>query len=200
MLWDHFFVSLGVWYFSPDYILGTFIFGLPLEEILFMITLPIAFTSLYEWLQGYLKRDYLQKYSRFISWLLLLGLVPVVATQSDHIYTAVTAVVAIFMLLFQVVVVRGHYMGRFYIAYLIAVIPFLLLKAVYTGLPIILFQDGIITGIRLLTIPVEDLLYLLVFMQANIILHEWFKSWTKKPLVDPPDIEPGEEQPVNSGQ
>ncbi len=47
VVWDIFATRAGVWSFNPRYIVGIEIAGLPLEEILFFISVPV--TSILVW-------------------------------------------------------------------------------------------------------------------------------------------------------
>ena len=47
LLWDHFFTIWGVWGFSETYTTGIKLGVLPLEEILFFITVPYASIFIY---------------------------------------------------------------------------------------------------------------------------------------------------------
>ena len=76
IFWDSYFTSIGVWSFNPDYLLGIYLFGLPLEEILFFITVPYACVFIYETLNAYIKKDYLQPYANWFTLGLLVLLVP----------------------------------------------------------------------------------------------------------------------------
>ena len=59
LLWDYVFTIYGVWSFNPDYIIGVYMLNLPLEEILFFVTVPFACIFIYECLNYYVKKDFL---------------------------------------------------------------------------------------------------------------------------------------------
>src|SRR3712207_5526265 len=61
IIWDSIFTHHGVWGFNTDSLLGIYLFNLPLEEILFFITVPYACVFIYECLNVYVKRDLLRK-------------------------------------------------------------------------------------------------------------------------------------------
>src|SRR5882757_6058767 len=55
LVWDILFTQKGVWSFNPNYVLGLNILGLPVEEILFFLTVPFACTFIYQCLNHYIK-------------------------------------------------------------------------------------------------------------------------------------------------
>jgi lycopene cyclase domain-containing protein len=55
IIWDIIFTMRGVWGFNPAYHTGLYIINLPLEEILFFITVPYSAMFIYEVLGVYLK-------------------------------------------------------------------------------------------------------------------------------------------------
>ena len=48
LVWDIWFTEMGVWGFTPEYLSGIGLFGLPLGEYLFFITVPFACLFIYE--------------------------------------------------------------------------------------------------------------------------------------------------------
>ena len=51
LVWDIWFTELGVWGFTPAYLSGIFLFGLPLGEYLFFITVPFSCIFIYKCLE-----------------------------------------------------------------------------------------------------------------------------------------------------
>ncbi|MBP6517182.1 MAG: lycopene cyclase domain-containing protein, partial [Chitinophagales bacterium] len=42
VLWDVYFTSIGVWGFNSDYLIGIYLFNLPIEEVLFFVCVPFS--------------------------------------------------------------------------------------------------------------------------------------------------------------
>lgn len=42
LIWDYFATKFSHWSFNPDFILGIYIFNLPLEEVLFFFAIPFC--------------------------------------------------------------------------------------------------------------------------------------------------------------
>ena len=57
IVWDVIATKRGDWAFSPEHLIGFYIFGLPLEEILFFITVPYACIFIYETVSFYVKES-----------------------------------------------------------------------------------------------------------------------------------------------
>ncbi|MDB5260817.1 MAG: rane protein, partial [Adhaeribacter sp.] len=126
IIWDSIFTSIGVWGFNPEYLLGLYLFGLPVEEILFFITVPYACVFIYETLNAYIQKDFLRPYGLAISGVLVLGLVPLGLFFLPRLYTSVTFLALAVMLLLHYWLLKNQVLGRFYVAYFVHLIPFLL--------------------------------------------------------------------------
>ena len=55
IVWDVIATERGDWAFSPEHLIGFYILGLPLEEILFFITVPYACIFIFETVSFYVK-------------------------------------------------------------------------------------------------------------------------------------------------
>ena len=90
------------WGFNNDYLLGIYLFNLPLEEILFFITVPYACVFIYECLNVYIKKNYLQ-HGALLATILLAILISIVGLlHLRQLYTSVT-------FLFLPVILLIHY-------------------------------------------------------------------------------------------
>src|ERR1700761_5982703 len=60
LLWDSWFVHMGVWGFNPHYLIGVYIGNIPLEEALFFICIPYACVFTYQCISDFIPSSYLQ--------------------------------------------------------------------------------------------------------------------------------------------
>ena len=178
VIWDVIFTHHGVWGFNNNYHLPFLIAGLPIEEILFFICIPYASIFIHYSL-AYFKPSLMlsEKTVRLVTILLVLIVVLVLIFHSDKLYTSVNYTLLTFSLLlglfFGIQILR-----RFYISFLIILIPFFIVNGVLTGSfisePIVWYNNLENLGIRLFTIPIEDvgyafnLLFLVVFFNEKL--------------------------------
>ncbi|RNL50157.1 lycopene cyclase domain-containing protein [Pedobacter jejuensis] len=177
LIWDLLFVKLNVWSFNPDYIVGIRFFGLPLEEILFFLTVPYACVFIYECLNAYFPKDSLQKYSFSLSNLFLGLCVAMLFLGYNRWYTVINFGFLLLVLAYvEYVNVQFRLMFKFYRAYLVALIPFYIVNGYLTAIPVVLYNNNENLGFRVGTIPFEDHFYLMALLLMNIYLYEFFKS------------------------
>jgi len=178
--WDMVKTYLEVWGFNPRYLLGIYIGNLPLEEWLFFIAIPYACLFTYHSLNYLVKKDYLGKYSDRITLVLAIVLLVIGLFNTGRLYTSVTFISTGVFLLFHRFVVKGDYMGRFYLMYLVTLIPFFIVNGLLTGsfIPdeVVFYDDTQNLGIRLGTIPVEDMVYGLLMLLMNVTWFEYFRN------------------------
>ena len=175
IIWDVLFTKLGVWSFNPTYIIGIYIFNLPIEEILFFITVPYACIFIYEVVNGYTKRDVIgcgKPYSVVISVICLV----LIILFHDKTYTLVNASICLIMLLYAAFIYKSQNLGRFFLAYFISLIPFLICNGLLTALPVVIYNNNENMNLRLFTIPLEDTLYGLSLMLIPILIMDYFKK------------------------
>jgi lycopene cyclase domain-containing protein len=71
-------------------------------------------------------------------------------------------------------------MGRFYFAYAILLVPFFIINGLLTGSfieeEVVWYNPDHILGIRIGTVPFEDLFYGLLLILMNIAIMEWLEE------------------------
>jgi len=177
LIWDLLFVKLQVWSFNPNYIIGVQFFGLPLEEILFFLTVPYACIFIYECLNAYFPKNDLQKYSFSISNLFLGLCIAILFFGYNRWYTLINFGFLFVVLAYvEYVNVEFRFMYKFYRAYLVSLVPFYIVNGFLTAIPVVIYNDKQNLGFRVGTIPFEDHFYLMGLLLMNIYLYEVFKS------------------------
>jgi len=177
IIWDLRFEELGIWSFNPEYLLGIYILNLPVEEWLFFIAIPYATVFIYEVLKVQL--PHFEKPNLFLGVSLVLLVVFALTAYffRERLYTFFN-----FFLLtiyFGYTIFRNqfkqHY-TRFYLTWLISLIPFLIVNGFLTALPVVEYNDAHNLGIRIFTIPIEDFFYFFLLLLMNLTIFEYLKK------------------------
>lgn len=176
LVWDYLYTAWGIWGFNEEYLVGIHLLNLPIEEVLFFVVVPFACVFIYECLRYYVPRDYLKPIAPIISACLAISLPVIAIANSGALYTSVTfGLVAVLVLLLQFVL-KVQWMGWFYLAYFVSLIPFLIVNGILTYLPVVWYNDAHNLGIRIVSIPIEDTMYSLLLLLLNVWLYERFKN------------------------
>ncbi len=179
IVWDSVFTANGVWGFNAKFITGIYVFGLPLEEILFFFCIPYSSIFAYEALRLLRVADFRLRISRVISFVLLAVCLSGVIFFHDKSYTFYTCLFLGIFLLLQLVWIKGEYLRRFYFAYLVILIPFTIVNGLLTGSwigePVVWYNDDENLAIRFLTIPLEDMFYGMLLLLMSVSIYEGLK-------------------------
>ena len=157
--WDIWFTENGIWGFNEYYISGIYLLNLPLEECLFFICIPFCciFTYHVVWTLSNDKSFTPMKNVSFILSIILFGCG---IFWMDKLYTFYTFIGLSIMLLIAPFTVN---MKIFFKAFVILLVPFFIVNGLLTGAfienQVVWYNDNHNLGIRLFTIPVEDIFY-----------------------------------------
>jgi lycopene cyclase domain-containing protein len=176
LFWDVLFTINGVWSFNDKYITGIKFFELPIEEILFFLTVPFACIFIYSCLNYYVKWSISNDVARSISGLLIIASAFILLDNFNKLYTAVTFSLLAIVLLVLLFVIKADWLNRFYLAYLVSLIPFYIVNGLLTSIPVVLYNNHQNLGIRIWTIPFEDHFYSMALLLMNIAFFEYFRS------------------------
>jgi lycopene cyclase domain-containing protein len=99
----------------------------------------------------------------------------------DKLYSGITFLLLAVFLAFQMLKLRPRYMGRFYLAFAVLLIPFFIVNSVLTGSfiedGVVWYADSQTLGMRIGTIPLEDFFYAMLLILMNITIMEWYEEW-----------------------
>lgn len=171
---DILFTQKGIWGFNPKYHSGILLLDLPLEEWMFFIVIPYASIFLHDTLiYLFPDRQLTRRQTAIVSIILVLFLGIVGISNLQKMYTSVYFIVAIFAILLALL---SDYslLSRFYLTFLVILVPFFLVNSVLTGSfisePVVWYNNSENLGIRIFTVPVEDLTYAFSLILFNILI------------------------------
>jgi lycopene cyclase domain-containing protein len=178
--WDVWFTSEGVWGFNPDYITGIYIANLPVEEWMFFSFVPFACAFIYEVINYFLPQAPLRLIQNRVTAVLILLSFVLSVVFVDRLYTFTTFSLLCLLLLWHLFINQSDYLGKFYLAFLVIQIPFLLINGALTGLftaePVVWYNNAENMGLRLLSIPLEDMGYNMLMLLIVITVLENYKA------------------------
>lgn len=175
LIWDILFTSQGVWGFNPVYTTGINLLKLPIEEWMFFFTVPFASVFIYESVNYFFPQIKSTPTWRTFNLMIAACLIVIAIMNRNSAYTYwnFTFTGAFLILVFFL---NPAWLGRFWIAYFIQLIPFTLVNGILTGSflsePVVWYNDEENLGIRIITIPIEDTIYALLLLLMNITIYE----------------------------
>lgn len=174
--WDILFTHLGVWGFNSTYVLGINFFNLPIEEILFFLCIPYACVFTYHCFNKFMLLDRFLKVENLISLIIVGVLLVLAALNYKRLYTSVTFLALASFILALKYIFRVSWLHKFYFSYLILLIPFIIVNGLLTGTglnePIVWYNNNENMGIRILSIPFEDIFYGMFLLMLTVSLYE----------------------------
>ncbi|MFN8432014.1 MAG: lycopene cyclase domain-containing protein [Spirosomataceae bacterium] len=178
IVWDVIFTKIGVWGFNQRYLTGVFVFNLPIEEVLFFFFIPYSSIFIYFSLKYFLKNNPLQKLSMHLHYSLISICIIALILFFDKKYTFYTN---LFLLIFLLITwYKRIDISAIIFAYIFVIPFFLLTNGILTGSfidePVVWYNNNENLGIRMWTIPVEDLFYGFLLIAGNIVIMEKLKK------------------------
>lgn len=191
ILWDVLVTARGDWWFNHKYLLGLEIAGLPIEEILFFVTVPYACIFIYENLNYFVGEKQLPFNKYFYLGLFAVFLiVGLLFYYQDYTILSLLSCAAFFIL--ASTLYPDLLKSRLYWLYIIiSFVPFMIFNYLLTSIPIVLYNPDAMWGTmqawngRIFTIPVEDFFYNFSMLSFYLLVYLYFKKRWK--------IEMGEE-------
>ncbi|NIJ55090.1 lycopene cyclase domain-containing protein [Dyadobacter arcticus] len=180
IIWDSYFTKIGVWGFTPKYLIGLPLFGLPIEEILFFICIPYACLFTYYCFKIFWGSEYRIRFENLITGFFLCFTLMIGVLFFGRYYTTSTAAGLVLFLCYLQFIAKVKWLSLFYFSHLFLIIPFIIVNGILTGTgldePVVWYNDAENIGFRFLTIPFEDLFYGMLMLLLNTYLFEYFLS------------------------
>ncbi len=189
-LWDMFFTASGVWGFNQKYVTGLHIYNLPIEEILFFICIPYACVFTYHCFKEHVTIAWTEKTTDIVTALssavfLLTGIYFLGRAYTSAVFISLGVLMLVFRFRF-----KARWIGNLISVYLVLLIPFFVVNGLLTGTgldePVVWYNNLEIAGLRILTIPVEDIFYGFELILLNVFFFELFEK--KYPAKNQPTV------------
>ena len=177
IIWDLRFEERAIWHFNPEFVMGKYVLNLPVEEWLYFPVVSYLGVFVYEFLKHRFP-NFQRPNSFLVLSLVLLVLFGVLAFLSrQKLYSFFTFFLLTIYMAYTIFRNRfkKHY-SKFYLAYFILLVPFLIINGVLTALPIIEYNPLHILGIEIYTIPIENFAALFLLLLMNITIYEYLKE------------------------
>lgn len=160
IVWDIYASSAGHWFFNERFTFALRPGGIPVEEMLFFISVPLACMYVWSVIERFADKQIVPTH-RARTGLLVAALVLLASTVfvQGRGYTHIVLVAAAFTC---VVLTRHTWLivsRRFWVFQVVCLGLFIACNTILTSLPIITYGDQAILGIRVGTIPIEDFAY-----------------------------------------
>jgi lycopene cyclase domain-containing protein len=187
IIWDEFFTRIGVWSFNPIFTIGIYIGSLPIEEWLFFFVVPYCCMFIYFVANYFIKKDPFKNSSKIIIVVFALFLLLIAGLNYHKWYTVSTFVLSSLLLLYLALIAKVNYLGRFLVAFLIGLVPLIIVNGILTSRPVVIYNDLENLGIRIFipsisNVPIEDLIYYLLLLLMNVSLYETFSNRNKRDI------------------
>ncbi len=178
------FTRAGIWGFNARYHSPVVLAGLPVEEWLFFVIIPYASVFLHDSVVLYFPFFRLSRnVSRLVSVLLLIVALAMIVFYYDRAYTTYIFSLLVLVLLLAIRD-KSRIVDHFYVSFVLILVPFVLVNAILTGSwidePVVWYNNAENLGIRLLTIPVEDVFYAFSLILFTLLLRNYFQKRQSK--------------------
>jgi len=184
IVWDIFATQRGDWSFNIQYISGVYFVGLPIEELLFFVTVPYSMIFLYEIAKHYLpsRKIKLEKKIIYATTIVLL----ILAAYNYSQYYTFTVMIFSAFTFFIIGVSKLSFTkeSRFWIYIILAFFPFVLTNYFLTSLPVVQYNPDSFSQIRITTIPLEDFFYSFALVTNYIYIYELVKSKLEAKIIE----------------
>jgi len=171
------FEQRAIWRFNTEFTIGINILNLPIEEWLYFLAVPFLGVAIYEFLNSRLSDFEHPKIFLALSLFLLILFGISAYFSRQKLYP--------FFVFFLLAIYLGYTIFRerftkhytkFYLAYFVLLVPFLIISGLLTALPIIEYNADFNLGIQLFSIPIENFASLFLLMLMNITIYEFIKE------------------------
>lgn len=170
-------LETGIISFNPNYLTGKNILSLPIEEWLFLLLISLFSFSVYILVNVNFAN--FEKPNLFLTISVILLLVFGFEAWVSREKLVPFFIFFLLTIYFGYTIFRNRFkmhLSKFYVSFGIAVVPFFLFKGILYSLPVILYNNEHILGIRLFSVPIEEFGFFFLLMLINITIFEYLRD------------------------
>lgn len=179
IVWDVYFTRHGIWGFSPEHLAGLHVLSLPVEEWLFFLVIPYASVFTFDVIKAYFPGIKATRTAEVMNYFLIAISIMAVIVFHGRAYTMATFSLMALLLAIHQGVLKSAWMSKFYVSYALVLMPFVIVNGLLTGTAIsgevVWYNDAENMGIRMGTIPLEDVFYGFDLVLMNVTLYQLFQ-------------------------
>jgi lycopene cyclase domain-containing protein len=191
--WDAYFTSQGIWGFNTKYTTGYFLGNLPIEEWFFFICIPYACLFTYHCIGVLVKKIPFGFIMKALAWLFAIVSLLIAVLYYKRWYSFTAHLLCGMFLLVHLLWLKSRYLSRFIFVFILILPFFLASNGVLTGVDfwnypfintnpeginekIVWYNNSHNLGLRLFTMPVDDLAYGITMLLVCVTLFEGLKK------------------------
>ena len=180
ILWDQL-VTGYFWSFNPRYISGFLIGKIPIEEVLFFITVPISCTFLWVNVRAKVKETHISMMP-ILCGIFILCITSYFSMIALKIYTAAVCLALCGTILLDAILQTRLWTKKSFIIFILVIVNVFtfIFNAYLTARPIVIYNALMKTNSMLFTIPIEDFIYGMSLIAFTVILYEAVCTLQKK--------------------
>lgn len=177
IMWDIRFTELKIWTFNPEFLCGVEIMRVPIEEWLFFLVVPLSSIYIYEWLK--IKLENFEQANAFVIVSLVLFVLSTILSffYRRNMFTFFTFFLTSIYLGYTIF--RNKFKKnytKFYLAFAISLIPFLIVSGILNALPAIVYNSEQIIGVGIFGVPLEKIGFLFLLLLINTTIYEYLSN------------------------
>ena len=172
--WDIFATFRGHWSFNPNYVLEIKFLGIPIEEVLFFITVPFSCLFAYEGIKYYFKDSKLFSINKLIPNSIGILFLALAFVSIGGEYTTLALASMGFTIIFiSNFMIELFFSKLFWIYIAFTILVFLIFNYLLTSIPVVEYSSLAIIGFRVITIPIEDFMFNFSMLTLYLAVYLW---------------------------
>ncbi len=179
IIWDAL-VTGRHWWFNHQYTLDVRLFGLPIAEWLFFITVPFACLFIWEIIIYFRPRRTIQFFNNVrLLWMFVIPIGTWLFWFGKEYTGIVLVVLAVVLLLDKFLKTDIILDQRAFIFFPILIGLMLVFNGYLTARPVVLYDPSYQLNVRIFTIPIEDFFYGISHILLTVMVYTKLKEWRR---------------------